>query len=342
MHIVLYTDVRGLSTRRLEQTLTSLPFTLTVKPLTTSLLWIGKYTTEATDKALCQAAKADFTFIVTKDNWRSDNDRLRGFYRYYGQGVIFGAVKHRRRWEDTFVHELLHMVKHPIYIELGVRLSDVFGVEDYDRDVVHGAHPDYTEYEYDEVLQTLKLFLLKTREQVNTRELRSTLANFMSRVRALSEQLSATTQPVYDLFHPLGVGEHAVSQAYGVKSSRYSLTGHHIGTDYAVPVGSNVFAPAPGEMVATGYTKTQGYFGHFQYLDNGQLYTVRLLHLSEEPKKGQYARGAIIATTGNTGMSTGPHLHLDVWVGDVDLTSINAKNWSKLTIDPETHYGLYL
>lgn len=138
--------------------------------------------------------------------------------------------------------------------------------------------------------------------------------------------------------HPVENFKEYVTQAYGVPNKRYRLTGRHIGTDYATPIGTGVRAPRDGEMTHTGYTKTLGYFGIYRYMWRGRQYEDRYLHLKAEPRPGKRKQGDIIAWTGNSGEVTGPHIHIDVWRDEVKLDRINSRNWSQLTEDPQSHY----
>lgn len=143
------------------------------------------------------------------------------------------------------------------------------------------------------------------------------------------------------ILHPISVPHNKlITQAYGLPNPIYKLTGRHIGTDYATPVGTPIYAPWDGVVTVAGYSQTLGYHCHYWYLYKSQRYTARLLHLQKLPTAGTHQRGSIIARTGNTGLSTGPHCHLEVWKEDVDLTVINKTNWSELTLDPEEHYKI--
>lgn len=158
-------------------------------------------------------------------------------------------------------------------------------------------------------------------------------------VLELTKKLN-NTAGVQPLLHPLPKEyQQMITQEYGVPNKAYSLTGHHIGTDWAVPLGTPIYAPCDGVMTVAGYSKVLGFFCHYTYSFEGKQYTARFLHQQKTPKMGTYRCGNIIGRTGNSGMSTGYHLHCDVWVGDVDLTIINKNNWRTLTVSPQQHYG---
>ena len=86
---------------------------------------------------------------------------------------------------------------------------------------------------------------------------------------------------------------------------------HHDGIDFAAPTGTKVYAPGNGVVHYTGYNF--GY-GKKVVIDHGFGYKTVYAHLSRSlVKKGQkITRGDVIALSGNTGISTGPHLHYEV------------------------------
>lgn len=85
----------------------------------------------------------------------------------------------------------------------------------------------------------------------------------------------------------------------------------HAGTDFSAPVGSKVSATADGTVHYSGFEK--GY-GKQVIIDHGNGYQTVYAHLSKAfVRQGQHVRrGDIIAFSGNTGLSTGPHLHYEV------------------------------
>lgn len=87
----------------------------------------------------------------------------------------------------------------------------------------------------------------------------------------------------------------------------------HDGVDLGVPIGTQVFAAQSGKVIAVG-TNERG--GNWIILDHGNGVRTSYCHLSEwQVTKGQVVeRGDPIALSGNTGRSTGPHLHFNVKV----------------------------
>jgi murein DD-endopeptidase MepM/ murein hydrolase activator NlpD len=89
----------------------------------------------------------------------------------------------------------------------------------------------------------------------------------------------------------------------------------HPGIDISVPRGTKVVAPADGVVVFCG---TKGGYGNIVVLDHGYGTVTRYGHLDGfNVRPGQRVkRGDVIAFSGNTGRSTAPHVHYEVWVDD--------------------------
>lgn len=84
----------------------------------------------------------------------------------------------------------------------------------------------------------------------------------------------------------------------------------HNGTDFAVPSGTKVYAIGDGVVQFSGYHPAAG---NYIVIKHGRKYTTRYLHLSKSlVRRGQRVKmGEIIARSGNTGRTTGPHLHYE-------------------------------
>lgn len=113
------------------------------------------------------------------------------------------------------------------------------------------------------------------------------------------------------LQHP--VEDVRMTQKYGKTTFRrwYSF---HNGLDYGVKSGSKVLAAADGKVVGIGNNGKYAY-GRWMALDHGNGLVTMYGHLSSYSKKvGDKVKvGDTIAKSGNTGYSTGPHLHFTVF-----------------------------
>lgn len=89
----------------------------------------------------------------------------------------------------------------------------------------------------------------------------------------------------------------------------------HTGIDISTPRGTKIQAPADGVVVSCG---SKGAYGNAMVIDHGHGVVTRYGHLDGfEVRPGQrLRRGDAIGSVGNTGRSTAPHLHYEVWVQD--------------------------
>lgn len=115
----------------------------------------------------------------------------------------------------------------------------------------------------------------------------------------------------YDIF---GNQKVPISFGYGAKYSRpHSGHSHHLGTDFAAKVGTSFYAPLGGQIVDLIRSK-KGFGNNIRVkFDNG-TYGI-FGHLSgwfDGLKVGsKFAGGSLLGYTGNTGDSSGPHLHFE-------------------------------
>ena len=88
----------------------------------------------------------------------------------------------------------------------------------------------------------------------------------------------------------------------------------HTGMDLAVPTGTSVRAALPGTVTVSTYN--QGGYGYYVMIDHGNGLSTLYGHNSQLlARVGQTVEaGDVIALSGSTGRSTGPHLHFEVRV----------------------------
>lgn len=103
-----------------------------------------------------------------------------------------------------------------------------------------------------------------------------------------------------------------MASGYGVRVDPvYGTSKFHEGMDFSAPVGTPVYATADGTVRTASW---QGAYGNMVEINHGFNYTTRYAHMSKiNVKAGQTVhRGDLIGLVGNTGKSTGPHLHYEV------------------------------
>lgn len=90
---------------------------------------------------------------------------------------------------------------------------------------------------------------------------------------------------------------------------------YHRGVDIRGRRGSDVKATAAGTVIRQRYDKGDG---HFLLLDHGNGFRTKFAHLQKSlVKKGdQVTRGQVIGLVGNSGRSTGPHVHYEIHYDD--------------------------
>ncbi len=114
---------------------------------------------------------------------------------------------------------------------------------------------------------------------------------------------------------PLKPGSYRITEGFG---EGYSWRGYgHTGLDFATPSGSPVFAVASGTVISAQYAGGCGYMVELRLEDGTEL---KYCHNSSlATSVGAKVRvGDVIAYSGNTGHSTGPHVHLEVHPGGGD------------------------
>ncbi|MEK7471345.1 MAG: peptidoglycan DD-metalloendopeptidase family protein [Patescibacteria group bacterium] len=125
-----------------------------------------------------------------------------------------------------------------------------------------------------------------------------------------------------------------ITQLFGrtVDSKRLYVSGSHGGVDFRAAIGTPVKSMAGGVVAGTGDTDAQCpgvSFGKFVFIkyDNGLSSAYGHLSLIKVGVGNRVERGTEVGYSGNTGYSTGPHLHVTVYAPNaVEVKSIPSKS----------------
>ncbi|WP_199555795.1 M23 family metallopeptidase [Sandaracinobacteroides hominis] len=105
----------------------------------------------------------------------------------------------------------------------------------------------------------------------------------------------------------------------------------HQGVDFAARAGTPILASAGGRVVLAGWG---GGYGNVVVLDHGKGMRTRYAHMQSIGVRNgqQVSQGQQIGRVGSTGLSTGPHLHYEVWMNGkpVDPRSVKLLGGSQL------------
>ena len=134
-----------------------------------------------------------------------------------------------------------------------------------------------------------------------------------------------------------------VSSPYGWRIHPIENTRkHHNGVDYASAMGTPVKAIANGRVIYAGASRLKfsngepaggGFIVKIRHKVNGEWITSAYMHLrkgSLEVKKGDRVKeGQVIALSGNSGESTGPHLHFEIQRGKYYIWTNNGTRYTE-------------
>ena len=145
-------------------------------------------------------------------------------------------------------------------------------------------------------------------------------------IESLRKQIDETIESVSAIKHymaeqkdlysatPVGWPVHgAISSGYGLREHPVSgREAFHTGIDIRIPTGTAVKATASGIVSFAGWSSHSGYI---VVLEHGHGFSTAYAHNSSlDVAVGQKVKaGEQIALSGSTGVSTGPHLHYEVW-----------------------------
>lgn len=136
---------------------------------------------------------------------------------------------------------------------------------------------------------------------------------------ALSSSKTVGSSPVNNIIMPVD-GQLTSDFGYRIHPV-YGTNLLHGGIDIGVESGTPVKAALPGVVKDTGYNSSAG---NFVTLSHSGKVDTKYAHLSEVSvaKDETVSQGQTIALSGNTGVSTGPHLHFEIRIGGVRINPL--------------------
>ena len=129
-------------------------------------------------------------------------------------------------------------------------------------------------------------------------------------------RMSALERGLAGIPQVLPANQNYISSGFGYRSDPFTGgAAFHAGLDFKGPIGAPIYAAAKGTVSFVG--QRQGY-GNCIEIDHGNGLMTRYAHMSRflaQPGQ-QVAPGTVIGAIGNSGRSTGPHLHFEVRIHD--------------------------
>lgn len=161
-------------------------------------------------------------------------------------------------------------------------------------------------------------------------------ASLVVRIDKAVKETQLKEQSVIDLWESLSERQSLLNATPNIKPARGWLTSRfgyrvspfsgksvlHAGLDIAAAPGSPVYAPADGVIVYASYDES---YGKLVTVDHGYGVVTRFAHLSQiYVQAGQKVnKWDVMAAVGNTGRSTGPHLHYEVRINGTPVDPAN-------------------
>jgi murein DD-endopeptidase MepM/ murein hydrolase activator NlpD len=145
-----------------------------------------------------------------------------------------------------------------------------------------------------------------------------------------------------------------ISSPYGWRIHPIEKTRkHHNGVDYATPIGTKVHAIKAGKVLFAGPSNLKfangepaggGFIVKIRHEVEGKWITSSYMHLRKNSilvKRGQLVNeGQVIALSGDTGESTGPHLHFEIQRGKTYLWTNNGTRYTEPVSYIKTHKAM--
>lgn len=207
-----------------------------------------------------------------------------------------------------------------------VRQEEMYYEEDYEEEVIYIDNDEW----YTTETKTLqepsaghrKVIALVTFE--NDKEINTEILKEEITYQAVPKIVERGTKIPPTYIKPISGGR--MSSGFGRRNRpTKGASSYHKGIDWAIPTGTAVFASCGGTVAKAGWGSGYGYVVYINHPDGRQT---RYGHLSKVlVSPGQtVSQGQKIALSGNTGVSTGPHLHFEILINGSQVNPLKYLN----------------
>lgn len=207
-----------------------------------------------------------------------------------------------------------------------VRQEEMYYEEDYEEEVIYIDNDEW----YTTEMKTLQEPSAGYRKVIavvkfeNDKEISTEIIKEEVTYQAVPKIVERGTKIPPTYIKPISGGR--LSSSFGRRSrpTRGAST-YHKGVDWATPTGTAVYASCGGTVARAGWGSGYGYVVYINHPDGRQT---RYGHLSKVlVSVGQtVTQGQKIALSGNTGVSTGPHLHFEILINGSQVNPLNYLN----------------
>lgn len=207
-----------------------------------------------------------------------------------------------------------------------VRQEEMYYEEDYEEDVIYIDNDEW----YTTETKTLqepsaghrKVIAVVTFE--NDKEVSTEIIKEEITYQAVPKIVERGTKIPPTYIKPISGGRLSSSFGYRSRPTKGAST-YHKGVDWATPTGTAVYASCGGTVAKAGWGSGYGYVVYINHPDGRQT---RYGHLSKVlVSAGQtVSQGQKIALSGNTGVSTGPHLHFEILINGTQVNPLKYLN----------------
>lgn len=208
--------------------------------------------------------------------------------------------------------------------ELSVeRIERIYVEEVYDADVIYVDNDEWYTTQF-QILQQPSSGYRKAILDIhytNNKEISKDVVKEEILLKAVPKIVERGTRIPPTYIKPISGGR--ISSYFGYRKSPGGIgSTYHKGVDWYVPLGTPVYASSGGTVRSAGWGSGYGYVVYIDHPDGRQT---RYAHCSRlVVSAGQYVnQGDLIAYSGSTGNSTGPHLHFEILINGTQVNPLD-------------------